>query len=65
MTAISSRGYEGDVDLFLVHCAETRKVYAMPIEEARIGDCTLRVHPPRNGQAARIRWAADYEVTGR
>jgi hypothetical protein len=57
------RGYQGQIDLFLVYCPDTGKVYAIPIEEA--GDQTevvLRVDRPANNQQRRVRWAHEYEL---
>ena len=56
------RGYEGQIDLFLVFCPETEKVYAVPIEEALDSGLFLRVTPTRNNQAQGIRWASEYEL---
>ena len=57
-----TRGYEGEVEYFAVYCTETHGVYLMPIEEATVAAGSLRVDPPLNNQAKRIRWAADYEL---
>jgi hypothetical protein len=46
----------------MIYCRETGGIYAVPIEEATGGH--LRVDPPVNGQAKRIRWASDYELPG-
>jgi hypothetical protein len=54
--------YEGFVDYFGVYCPENGKVYLVPIEETSPRACYLRVTPPKNNQAKRIRWAKDYEV---
>jgi PD-(D/E)XK endonuclease len=52
-----------EVDLFLIYCPDTEKVYAVPIEEATTGgETALRVRPPKNNQRRRVRWAADYEL---
>jgi len=56
------RSYVGEIDLFLVYCPETDRVYALDIEEAGSGQGVLRVDPTANGQAKRIRWAADHEL---
>jgi PD-(D/E)XK endonuclease len=59
----SRRHYEGQIDYFAVHCPETRGVYLIPIGEIQArSQAALRVDSPRNGQAKRIRWAADYEI---
>jgi PD-(D/E)XK endonuclease len=54
--------YEGDVDYFGVYCPDNGRVYLVPIGEAAPYGCFLRVTPPLNNQAKRIRWAKDYEV---
>jgi hypothetical protein len=56
------RSYRGEIDLFLVYCPETDRVYALDVEEAATGQGRLRVDPPSNGQAKGIRWAADFEL---
>jgi len=55
------RGYAGEIDVFLVYCAETGGTYAVPVDEAQ-SEGTLRVAPTKNGQAQGIRWAAEYEL---
>ena len=59
-----ARGYAGDADLFVVHCPDTGRVYAVPVDEAPTGYMNLRIDPPRNGQASGVRWAADYQLPG-
>jgi hypothetical protein len=55
--------YDADqIDLFLVYCPDTDRVYAVGIGEVASGYGFLRVDPTANGQAKRIRWAADYEL---
>jgi hypothetical protein len=56
------KGYVGEVELFGVYCPELKKCYLVPVEDATTAVCSLRVHPPRNGQKTRIRWAAPYEI---
>jgi hypothetical protein len=56
------RDYVGEVELFLVYCPETDRIYAVPVDDAPAGHGYLRVDPPRNGQERRIRWARDYEL---
>lgn len=56
------RDYEGDVELFVVHCPETDRIYAIPIHEATRTQGTLRIDPTGNGQDKRVRWARDYEL---
>ncbi len=57
-----SRGYADEVDLFAVYCPETRKAYLVPVEDVPSTQGALRVEPAKNGQNARIRWAAQYEL---
>jgi hypothetical protein len=57
-----TRSYVGEIDLLLVYCPETDRVYALDVEEAATGQATLRVDPTSNGQARGVRWAADYEL---
>jgi hypothetical protein len=55
--------YDADqIDLFLVYCPDTDRVYAVGVGEVPSGCGFLRVEPTANGQAKRIRWAADYEL---
>lgn len=56
------RGYAGQVDLFLVYCAETRGIYAIPAEDVPSRCMYLRIDPPRNRQHKGVRWAKDYEL---
>jgi hypothetical protein len=56
------RTYENEIDLFLVYCPQTDRVYSVPVEEATSTVGALRVAPTANGQAKRIRWAKDYEL---
>ena len=50
------------IDLFLVYCPDTDRVYAVGVGEVRSGYGFLRVDPTANGQVKGIRWAADYEL---
>ena len=54
--------YRGEVDLFLVHCPETGRIYAVPVSDVGFNTTSLRVTPPASGQHKRIRWARDYEL---
>lgn len=58
------RDYIGDVEIFLVYCPETDRIYSVPVEDATTTTCTLRVDPTRNGQQRMVRWARDYELPG-
>lgn len=57
-----SRDYVGEVELFLIYCPDTDRIYAVPVDEAPAGYGHLRVDPTRNGQESLIRWARDYEL---
>jgi hypothetical protein len=56
------KSYHGEVELFGVYCPELKKCYLVPVEDATMAVCSLRVEPPKNGQKTRIRWATSYEV---
>jgi hypothetical protein len=56
------RDYKEDVELFIVHCAETERVYVIPIADVTRTQGTLRIDPTGNGQDKRVRWARDYEL---
>jgi hypothetical protein len=58
----SRRGYLGDADLFGIYCPGLDKVYLVPVEDFGDNEGRLRVEPPKNNQARRVRWARDYEV---
>ena len=62
MQRIRSRGYDGEIDLFIVYCPETKGVYVVPADEVPSTGMYLRVDPPRNCQDKRVRWAKDYEL---
>jgi hypothetical protein len=59
-TAIYQRSYEGEVDVFLVHCPQTAASYAIAADEVGHSGCNLRVDPPANSQIKKIRWARDH-----
>jgi len=49
--------------VFIVHCPETDRIYAVPVgESGGLKAASLRVSAPANNQARGIRWAADYEL---
>jgi hypothetical protein len=59
------RGYKGEVDYFGVWCpARPDATYLVPVEEVPEIYGWLRVDPAKNGQAAKIKWASQYEVKG-
>jgi hypothetical protein len=55
--------YDADqIDLFLIYCPDTDRVYALDVGEAAASNGRLRVDPAANGQVKGIRWAADHEL---
>jgi PD-(D/E)XK endonuclease len=56
------RDYRGEIELFLVYCAEIDRVYAVPVEAAPSDQMSLRVQPSRNGQRVRVNVAEHYEL---
>lgn len=59
---VFTRGYRGEIDLFLIYRPDTERVYALDVEEAASADGVLRVDPTANGQMKGVRWAADHEL---
>jgi hypothetical protein len=60
---LTSRGYQGEIDLFAVYCPQTGGVYVVPIEDVPLKrSAALRVHPARNSQRRGIRPAERYEI---
>jgi hypothetical protein len=59
---IHRRYQAGEIDCIAAYCLDTGTSYLLPtelsIERAAV---QLRLTSTRNGQAARIRWARDYE----
>ena|SRR5216684_735475 len=58
----AERDYRGQADVFLVWCQELRTVYELPVEACGKRMVALRVNPSRNGQSARTRIAAAYQL---
>jgi hypothetical protein len=56
------RDYKSDVELFIVHCPETNRIYVIPIDDATRTEGRLRIDPTANRQYKRVRWARDYEL---
>ena len=57
------RSYTDEADVFVVHCPETDRIYAVPVGESGVlKEASLRVSAPANGQIKGIRWAADHEL---
>lgn len=61
-TANRPRDYRDEIDAFGVFCPDRHEVYLVPVEDASVRGCSLRLEPPRNNQRVGIRWAADYLV---
>lgn len=59
-TTAQRRSYDGEAELFVVHCPDTDEIYAVPVADAPLRGVALRVDPPANRQEKGIRWAADY-----
>jgi hypothetical protein len=60
---ILKRTYEGEVDLFAVHCRDTSGVYLIPIEHLPMKyTARLRVERSKNNQHENVRWAGAYEI---
>lgn len=62
MNGVFTRGYEGEVDVFLVYCPESRQIYAVPVEEAPRRQMSLRVEPSKNGQELGVHPASSYQL---
>ena len=62
-TGIYVRSYTDEADVFVVHCPETDRIYAVPVGDSGVLKAvSLRVTAPANGQIKGIRWAADHEL---
>jgi len=57
-----TRDYDGEIDLFMVYCPDTDRVYAVPVEDAASSEGSLRVSPCANAQRKGVHWAADHEL---
>ncbi len=56
------RDYTGEADYFGVYCAETGKVYLVPVGEVPKGIAYLRFSPARSGRQKGTRPAAIFEL---
>lgn len=54
------KNYRGKADLFAVYCEALDNVYLVPVEEAGVSNCSLRLATPRNNQVINVRMAEDY-----
>ena len=49
--------------IFLVHCPETDRIYAVAVGDSGVlNTASLRVAAPANKQLKGIRWAVDHEL---
>jgi hypothetical protein len=62
MSGAFTRGYDGEIDLFMAYCPQLDKFYAVPVEIAPPARCRLRLGPTANNQSKRIRWVVDFEL---
>ena len=57
------RSYTDEADVFVIHCPETDRLYAVPVGDSGVlKAASLRVTAPANNQTKGIRWAADHEL---
>lgn len=54
------RDYRGQVDAFVVYCYELDQAFVVPVEEAGLAKCALRLLPTRNGQIKGVKLAENY-----
>lgn len=59
----SKRDYRGQADYFGVYRAETDGVYLVPVEDVGTRKGFLRITGTMNGQAKKVRWARDFELS--
>ena len=58
------RTYVGEIEAFGVYCPELDEVYFIPANDVvDLKKPCLRLNGTRNGQAKRLRWAAQYRLT--
>jgi PD-(D/E)XK endonuclease len=54
----------GEVDAIGIYSPDTDSCYLVPIEQVEgCSAISLRLHPTRNNQAQRVRWARDYSLS--
>ena len=58
------RDYRGAADYFGVYCPALNASYLVPVDDAPLRICFLRVEPCKNKQARKVRWADDYVIGG-
>jgi hypothetical protein len=54
--------YQGQVDIFLVYCPDTKEVYRIPVAITGKRHFSLRIETARNGQSKNIRMASDFTL---
>ena len=57
------KAYSGEADVFGVYSPELDQVFLVPVAEAPVRGCHLRLDPARNGQVKGVRQASDYLLT--
>jgi hypothetical protein len=57
-----NESYHGQVDAFAAYSPDLDLVYLVPVADVPSTLCTLRLVPPKNNQASKIRWVADHLV---
>jgi hypothetical protein len=62
LTANVHLDYRGQVDAFGVYSPEHDLVYLVPVDDAPLQACHLRIDATRNNQRTGIRWASDYLI---
>lgn len=62
-TAKVVRDYKCRADQFGDYCSELDRVFLVPVSDVGTGTVTLRIEPAKNGQAAGVKWAKDYDVS--
>ncbi len=62
-TSHGRKDYCGQVDYFAVYSPDIKKVYLVPIGDAKTrSSAMLRIEPPKNNQVRNVRWAKDYQI---
>lgn len=61
-TSLTTRPYQGQIELLAVFCPDNGKVYLVPEADLTRSKIQLRLAAPRNNMAKTIRWASRYEL---
>jgi hypothetical protein len=56
------RHYQGQCDYFAVYCADSGRVYLIPVDQVGRTRAHLRIESAKNNQEKNVRWAKDYEL---